>query len=221
MNMPRKLENSEHQSCLHALVSEDCWLPFGESCHREDWPHILHKALFIHCLDPLLTVLGTFWHRSDGDSRRSGKSLCQSWDQSYPASLCQGVSSEGSRLKGRWLAPTFCVSCPCDKMRQDPCLGVSMVWLWGWNSKSENGRTCVTHYQFHVNPCAPHPSNAHSGIWRTGSSTVRPRLCGCRRGRGTGVQGTRRVHLECLWLDILLQKVASATGTQHFQMTLL
>ena len=65
---------------------------------------------------------------------------------------------------------------------------VSVVWLWGWNSKSENGRTCVTHYQFHVSPCAPNLSNAHSGIWRTGSSTVRP---GCVGADGTEVLGCR------------------------------
>ena len=30
MNMPRKLENSEYQNCLHALESEDFLLPLTE-----------------------------------------------------------------------------------------------------------------------------------------------------------------------------------------------
>ena len=76
---------------------------------------------------------------------------------------------------------------------------VSVVWLWGWNSKSENGRTCVTHY-VSCQPLFPPPEQCTLWNMKNRILYCEARLCACRRDRGTGVQGSTWSTLSvCGW----------------------
>ena len=97
---------------------------------------------------------------------------------------------------------------------------VSVVWLWGWNSKSENGKNVCDPLRFMSTPVPPTWA-MHTLEYEEQDPLLWGQAVCVQTGQRYWGAGIHLVHLECLWLEILLQKVASATGTQHFQVILL
>ena len=109
-------------------------------------------------------------------------------------------SAMGCPLKGRWLAPTFCVSCPCDKMRQDPCLGCVRGLVVRMEFKIRERKNVCDPLPVSCQPLCPQPEQCTLWNMKNRILYCKARLCGCRRDRGTGVQGSTWSNLSvCGW----------------------